>query len=158
MFGLTVNLNVFNLTDGRGLFHRAVHTGLRDRAEHVVAEAVGERAEARLPRRGLLVALMSAFAVANAASALAADYGQLVLASLPILFIFRLMGGIPAGNFDWILGAVPLLIILKFGGGALRPRPPKFGNRRRGPLVPNRRRPVAPLRWPSRWGNVPASE
>jgi hypothetical protein len=31
VFGLTVNLNVFNLTDGRGLYHRIVHTGLRDR-------------------------------------------------------------------------------------------------------------------------------
>lgn len=46
---------------------------------------------ARLPRRGLLVALMSAFAVANAASALAADYGQLTLA--------RFASGVPHGAY-----------------------------------------------------------
>ena len=46
---------------------------------------------ARLPRRGLLVALMSAFAVANAASALAGDYGQLVLA--------RFLSGVPHGAY-----------------------------------------------------------
>ncbi len=31
VFGLTVNLNVFNVTDGRAIFHRTVYTGLRDR-------------------------------------------------------------------------------------------------------------------------------
>ncbi|HEX4978308.1 MAG TPA: MFS transporter [Nocardioides sp.] len=46
---------------------------------------------ARLPRRGLLVALMSAFAVANAASAVAGDYGQLVLA--------RFLSGVPHGAY-----------------------------------------------------------
>ena len=46
---------------------------------------------ARLPRRGLLVALMSAFALANAASALAGDYGQLVLA--------RFLSGVPHGAY-----------------------------------------------------------
>ena len=46
---------------------------------------------ARLPRRGLLVALMGAFAVANAASALAGDYGQLVLA--------RFLSGVPHGAY-----------------------------------------------------------
>jgi hypothetical protein len=32
VFGLTVNLNVFNLTDGRGLFNRTVYDGYRDTA------------------------------------------------------------------------------------------------------------------------------
>jgi hypothetical protein len=30
VFGLTVNLQVFNLTNGRAIYHRTVHTGLRD--------------------------------------------------------------------------------------------------------------------------------
>jgi len=46
---------------------------------------------ARLPRRGLIVTLMTAFAVANAASALATDYGQLVLA--------RFLSGVPHGAY-----------------------------------------------------------
>jgi len=46
---------------------------------------------ARLPRRGLLVALMGAFAAANAASALAGDYGQLALA--------RFLSGVPHGAY-----------------------------------------------------------
>lgn len=46
---------------------------------------------ARLPRRGLLVVLMGAFAVANAASALATDYGQLALA--------RFASGVPHGAY-----------------------------------------------------------
>ena len=32
VFGLTVNLSVFNVTDGRSIFRRVVHTGLRDRS------------------------------------------------------------------------------------------------------------------------------
>jgi len=32
VFGLTVNLNMFNLTGGQGFFDRTVYTGLRDRA------------------------------------------------------------------------------------------------------------------------------
>lgn len=32
VFGLTVNLNMFNLSGGRGFFDRTVYTGLRDRA------------------------------------------------------------------------------------------------------------------------------
>ena len=46
---------------------------------------------ARLPRRALLVALMAAFAVANAVSALAQDYPQLVGA--------RFLSGIPHGVY-----------------------------------------------------------
>ena len=32
MLGLTVNLNVFNLTSGHGYFYRTAYTGLRDRS------------------------------------------------------------------------------------------------------------------------------
>ena len=32
VFGLTVNLNMFNLTGGRSIFDRTVYTGLRDRS------------------------------------------------------------------------------------------------------------------------------
>ena len=46
---------------------------------------------ARLPRRALLVALMVAFAIGSGASALAQDYGQLVLA--------RFVSGVPHGAF-----------------------------------------------------------
>ena len=46
---------------------------------------------ARLPRRGLLVALMTAFALANAASALAQGYDQLTLA--------RFLAGVPHGAY-----------------------------------------------------------
>jgi hypothetical protein len=30
VFGMTVNLQVFNMTNGRGIYHRTVYTGLRD--------------------------------------------------------------------------------------------------------------------------------
>jgi DHA1 family inner membrane transport protein len=46
---------------------------------------------ARLPRRGLLVALMTAFAVANAGSALAQGFDQLTLA--------RFLAGVPHGAY-----------------------------------------------------------
>ena len=46
---------------------------------------------ARLPRRGLLVALMAAFALANAGSALAQGYEQLALA--------RFLAGVPHGAY-----------------------------------------------------------
>src|SRR6187402_3464401 len=46
---------------------------------------------ARLPRRGLLVALMVAFAVANAGSALAQGFDQLTLA--------RFLAGVPHGAY-----------------------------------------------------------
>jgi hypothetical protein len=39
VFGLTVNLNVFNLTDGRGLFHRTVYGGYRDTAPVLFVES-----------------------------------------------------------------------------------------------------------------------
>lgn len=60
---------------------------------------------ARLPRRGLLVGLMLAFAVGNAASALAADYDLLVLA--------RFVSGLPHGAYFGVAslvaaGLVPL--------------------------------------------------
>lgn len=60
---------------------------------------------ARLPRRGLLVGLMLAFAVGNAASALAADYDLLVVA--------RFVSGLPHGAYFGVAslvaaGLVPL--------------------------------------------------
>ena len=30
VFGMTVNLQVFNMTNGRGMYHRTVYAGLRD--------------------------------------------------------------------------------------------------------------------------------
>ena len=53
---------------------------------------------ARLPRRGLLVALMTAYAVANALSALAGSYG-LLLAS-------RFLCGVPHGAFFGVASLV----------------------------------------------------
>ena len=38
MFGLTVNLQVFNLTDGRALFDRTVYDGFRDTAPILFTE------------------------------------------------------------------------------------------------------------------------
>lgn len=53
---------------------------------------------ARLPRRGLLVTLMAAFAGANAASALATDYGALTVA--------RFLSGLPHGAFFGVASLV----------------------------------------------------
>jgi DHA1 family inner membrane transport protein len=53
---------------------------------------------ARLPRRGLLLALMAAFAVANAASALAQGYEQLGLA--------RFLSGLPHGAYFGVASLV----------------------------------------------------
>ena len=53
---------------------------------------------ARLPRRALLVALMSAFAVGNAASALATSYGGLMLA--------RFAAGLPHGAYFGVASLV----------------------------------------------------
>lgn len=53
---------------------------------------------ARLPRRALLVALMVAFAVGNVATALAQDYGQLMLA--------RFVSGVPHGAFFGVAALV----------------------------------------------------
>lgn len=53
---------------------------------------------ARLPRRGLLLALMAAYAVANALSALAATYGLLLLA--------RLLSGVPHGAYFGVASLV----------------------------------------------------
>jgi DHA1 family inner membrane transport protein len=55
---------------------------------------------ARLPRRGLLVGLMVWFGVANAASALAPDYGGLVVA--------RFLSGLPHGAFFGLAALVAL--------------------------------------------------
>jgi hypothetical protein len=38
VYGLTVNLQVFNLTNGRGLYHRTVYAGLRDRSKVLFIE------------------------------------------------------------------------------------------------------------------------
>jgi len=53
---------------------------------------------ARLPRRGLLVALMSAYAGANALSALAGSYGLLLLS--------RFLGGVPHGAYFGVASLV----------------------------------------------------
>ncbi|HEX3932526.1 MAG TPA: MFS transporter [Nocardioides sp.] len=53
---------------------------------------------ARLPRRGLLVALMAAYAGANALSALAAGYGLLLLA--------RFLSGVPHGAYFGVASLV----------------------------------------------------
>jgi hypothetical protein len=39
VFGLTVNLNVFNLSGGQGFFDRTVWTGLRDRSPIAFVES-----------------------------------------------------------------------------------------------------------------------
>jgi MFS transporter, DHA1 family, inner membrane transport protein len=53
---------------------------------------------ARLPRRGLLIALMAAYAGANALSALAGSYGMLLLA--------RFLGGLPHGAYFGVASLV----------------------------------------------------
>jgi DHA1 family inner membrane transport protein len=53
---------------------------------------------ARLPRRGLLIALMVAYAVANALSALAGSFGLLLLA--------RFLGGVPHGAYFGVASLV----------------------------------------------------
>ena len=53
---------------------------------------------ARLPRRGLLVALMTAYAGANALSALAGSYGMLLLS--------RFLGGVPHGAYFGVASLV----------------------------------------------------
>src|SRR6195952_507453 len=53
---------------------------------------------ARLPRRGLLVALMAAYAGANALSAIAGSYGLLLLA--------RFLDGVPHGAFFGVASLV----------------------------------------------------
>ena len=52
MFGLTVNLNVFNLTDGRAIFDRTVYTGLRDRSPISFIERPPARRLVDLPPPG----------------------------------------------------------------------------------------------------------
>jgi MFS transporter, DHA1 family, inner membrane transport protein len=64
----------------------------------VVGAPVLAVAGARLPRRALLVALMSAYAVANALSALAGSYGLLLLA--------RFVDGVPHGAFFGVASLV----------------------------------------------------
>jgi MFS transporter, DHA1 family, inner membrane transport protein len=64
----------------------------------VVGAPVLAVAGARLPRRALLVALMTAYAVANALSALAGSYGLLLLA--------RFVGGVPHGAFFGVASLV----------------------------------------------------
>ena len=53
---------------------------------------------ARLPRRGLLVALMTAYAVANALSAVAGSYG--------LLLVSRFLCGVPHGAFFGVASLV----------------------------------------------------
>jgi len=53
---------------------------------------------ARLPRRGLLVALMVAYAVANALSAVAAGFG--------LLFVARFLSGVPHGAYFGVASLV----------------------------------------------------
>jgi DHA1 family inner membrane transport protein len=53
---------------------------------------------ARLPRRGLLVALMTAYAAANALSAVASSYGLLLLS--------RFLGGVPHGAYFGVASLV----------------------------------------------------
>ncbi|HEY2878019.1 MFS transporter [Nocardioides sp.] len=53
---------------------------------------------ARLPRRGLLVALMTAYAAANALSAVAGSYGLLLLS--------RFLGGVPHGAYFGVASLV----------------------------------------------------
>ena len=38
VFGMTVNLLVYNLTNGRGIYHRTVYTGLRDSSSVLFVE------------------------------------------------------------------------------------------------------------------------
>lgn len=63
----------------------------------------------RLPRRGLLVALMALFVVGNAASALAPGYGLLVLA--------RFVAGLPHGAFFGVASIVAFDIVSPGRGG-----------------------------------------
>lgn len=63
----------------------------------------------RLPRRGLLVALMLLFAVGNAASALSPGYGTLMLA--------RFVAGIPHGAFFGVASIVAFDIVAPGRGG-----------------------------------------
>jgi MFS transporter, DHA1 family, inner membrane transport protein len=58
---------------------------------------------ARLPRKGLLIALMVAFAAGNAASALATGYGMLTLA--------RFLSGIPHGAFFGVASLVAASLV-----------------------------------------------
>jgi MFS transporter, DHA1 family, inner membrane transport protein len=58
---------------------------------------------ARLPRRALLVVLMAAFAVANLASALAQDFGQLTLA--------RFLSGVPHGAYFGVASLVAVSMV-----------------------------------------------
>ena len=58
---------------------------------------------ARLPRRALLVALMAAFAVANATSALAQDYAQLTGA--------RFLSGLPHGAYFGLASLVAASLV-----------------------------------------------
>jgi DHA1 family inner membrane transport protein len=58
---------------------------------------------ARLPRKGLLLALMTAFAVGNAASALATGYGMLVVA--------RFFSGIPHGAYFGVASLVAASLV-----------------------------------------------
>jgi MFS transporter, DHA1 family, inner membrane transport protein len=60
---------------------------------------------ARLPRRGLLVALMAAFAVANAGSALAQGYGLLTLA--------RFLSGVPHGAYFGVASLVAASLVVR---------------------------------------------
>jgi MFS transporter, DHA1 family, inner membrane transport protein len=64
----------------------------------VVGAPVLAVAGARLPRRALLVALMTAYAVANALSAMAGSYGLLLLA--------RFVDGVPHGAFFGVASLV----------------------------------------------------
>ena len=63
----------------------------------------------RLPRRGLLVALMLLFAVGNAASALAPGY--------PTLMVARFVAGIPHGAFFGVASIVAFDIVAAGRGG-----------------------------------------
>src|SRR3982751_1854359 len=58
---------------------------------------------ARLPRRALLMGLMAAFLVGNAASAMAPDYGSLVLA--------RFVSGLPHGAYFGVASLVAASLV-----------------------------------------------
>ena len=69
----------------------------------VVGAPIIAALSARLPRRALLVALMAAFLVGNAASALAPGYGSLVLA--------RFVSGLPHGAYFGVASLVAASLV-----------------------------------------------
>jgi DHA1 family inner membrane transport protein len=69
----------------------------------VVGAPVTAFVGARLPRRGLLLGLMAAYAVFNAASALAPSYGSLLLA--------RFLDGLPHGGYFGVASLVAASLV-----------------------------------------------